>query len=36
MNTDSLLFDIRVLRSRVNNPATELQGASNTTKGTSI
>ena len=36
MNTDSLLFDIRVLRSRVNHPATELQGASNTTKGASI
>jgi len=36
MNTDGLLFDIRVLRSRVNSPAIELQGASNSTKGASI
>jgi hypothetical protein len=36
MNTDGLLFDIRVLRSRVNSPATEPQRASNTTKGASI
>jgi hypothetical protein len=36
MNTDGLLFDIRVLRSRVHSPAIELQGASNSTKGASI
>jgi hypothetical protein len=36
MNTDGLLFDIRVLRSRVNSPAAEPQRASNTTKGASI
>jgi hypothetical protein len=36
MNTDGLLFDIRVLRSRVHSPAIETQGASNSTKGASI
>ena len=36
MNTDGLLFDIRVLRSRVNAPGIEPQRASNTTKGASI
>lgn len=36
MNTDSLLFDIRVLRSRVNSQATEPQGAGKATKGASI
>lgn len=36
MNTDSLLFDIRVLRSRVNSQAPEQQGAGKPTKGASI
>jgi hypothetical protein len=36
MNTDGLLFDIRVLRSRVSSPAPEQQGASKATKGVSI
>jgi hypothetical protein len=35
MNTDGLLFDIRVLRSRVHSPASELQSAP-TTKGVPI
>ncbi len=36
MNTDGLLFDIRVLRSRVNSQALQPQGASLSTKGASI
>jgi hypothetical protein len=36
MNTDSLLFDIRVLRSRVHSPKPEPQGAPKATKGVSI
>ena len=33
MNTDGLLFDIRVLRSRVNSPGPEQQNAPKATKG---
>ena len=36
MNTDGLLFDIRVLRSRVHSRAIDPQGASTVTKGASI
>jgi hypothetical protein len=36
MNTDSLLFDIRVLRSRVHSQALEPQSAPKVTKGVSI
>jgi hypothetical protein len=36
MNTDSLLFDIRVLRSRVHSQAIEPQSAPKATKGVSI
>jgi hypothetical protein len=36
MNTDGLLFDIRVLRSRVHSPGPELQSAPTATKGVPI
>jgi hypothetical protein len=36
MNTDGLLFDIRVLRSRVNSPGPEQQSAPKATKGVPI
>jgi hypothetical protein len=36
MNTDGLLFDIRVLRSRVHSPRPEQQSAPKATKGVSI
>ena len=36
MNTDGLLFDIRVLRSRVNSPGPEQQNAPKATKGVPI
>jgi hypothetical protein len=36
MNTDGLLFDIRVLRSRVHSPGPEQQSADKVTKGVSI
>jgi hypothetical protein len=36
MNTDGLLFDIRVLRSRVNSPRPEQQSAPKATKGVPI
>ena len=36
MNTDSLLFDIRVLRSRVHSPGPEQQSAPTATKGVPI
>jgi hypothetical protein len=36
MNTDGLLFDIRVLRSRVHSPCLELQSAPTATKGVPI
>src|ERR1700678_430320 len=36
MNTDGLLFDIRVLRSRVHSPGPEQQSAPNATKGVPI
>jgi hypothetical protein len=36
MNTDGLLFDIRVLRSRVHSPGPEQQSAPKATKGVPI
>jgi hypothetical protein len=36
MNTDGLLFDIRVLRSRVHSPGPEKQSANRVTKGVSL
>jgi hypothetical protein len=36
MNTDGLLFDIRVLRSRVHSPGPEEQYAPKATKGVPI
>jgi hypothetical protein len=36
MNTDGLLFDIRVLRSRVHSPGPEKQSADKVTKGVSL
>jgi hypothetical protein len=36
MNTDGLLFDIRILRSRVGSRALEPQDAANATKGVSL
>jgi hypothetical protein len=36
MNTDGLLFDIRVLRSRVHSPGPEEQNAPKATKGVPI
>jgi hypothetical protein len=36
MNTDGLLFDIRVLRSRVHSPGPEQQSAPKATKGVSL
>jgi hypothetical protein len=36
MNTDGLLFDIRVLRSRVHSPGHEQQSAEKVTKGVSL
>jgi hypothetical protein len=36
MNTDGLLFDIRVLRSRVHSPGLEQQSAPKATKGVPI
>jgi len=36
MNTDGLLFDIRILRSRVGSRALEPQGAATATKGVSL
>ena len=36
MNTDGLLFDIRILRSRVDSRALEPQDAAKATKGVSL